>query len=71
VINNHHGRMSNLKVVLHTEHGDAVSINPDKVMDEAKKSTISAFRHSFFVTTPFLWNSIPFEILSQSIAGSF
>ena len=34
-------------------------------------STINAFRHSFFVTTPFLWNSIPFEILSQRTAGSF
>jgi len=34
-------------------------------------STINAFRHSFFVTTPFLRNSIPFEILSQSTARSF
>jgi len=34
-------------------------------------STINAFRHSFFVTSPFLWNSIPFEILSLSAASIF
>ena len=34
-------------------------------------STINAFRHSFFVTSPLLWNSIPFEILSQSTAPIF
>ena len=28
-------------------------------------STINAFRHSFFVAAPFLWNSIPHAILSE------
>ena len=34
-------------------------------------STINAFRHSFFVTVPFLWNFLPPTILSQPTAGSF
>ena len=34
-------------------------------------STINAFRHSFFVATPLLWNSIPFNILSQPAAAIF
>ena len=34
-------------------------------------STINAFWHSFFIAIPFLWNSIPYEILSQSVAQLF
>ena len=34
-------------------------------------STINAFRHSFFVASPLLWNSIPFDILSQPAAPTF
>ena len=30
-------------------------------------SSINAFRYSFFVNTPFIWNSIPYEILSASL----
>ena len=34
-------------------------------------STINAFRHSFFVASPLLWNSMPFDILSQPAAPIF
>ena len=34
-------------------------------------STINAFRHSFFVASPLLWNSIPFDILSQPTGNIF
>ena len=34
-------------------------------------STINAFRHSFFVASPLLWNSIPFDILSQPAVPIF
>ena len=29
----------------------------------ASSSSINAYRYSFFINSPFLWNSIPFEIL--------
>ena len=34
-------------------------------------STINAFRYSFFVASPMLWNSIPFDVLSQPAASTF
>ena len=34
-------------------------------------SKINAFRHSFFVASPLLWNSIPFDILSQPAVPTF
>ena len=34
-------------------------------------STINAFRHSFIVAVPFLWNFLPPTILLQPTAGSF
>ena len=37
----------------------------------SKASTINAYRYSFFVDTPFLWNRIPYDIISTSSAMSF
>ena len=34
-------------------------------------STINAFRHSFFIASSLLWNSIPFDILSQPVVSVF
>ena len=34
-------------------------------------STINAFRYSFFMASPMLWNSIPFDVLSQPAASTF
>ena len=34
-------------------------------------STINPYRHSFFVNTPFLWNSIPHLILKLSNRSAF
>ena len=34
-------------------------------------STINAFRYSFFVASPMLWNSIPFDVLSQPVVSTF
>ena len=34
-------------------------------------SSINAFRHSFFVASPLLWNSVPPDILSQPAAPIF
>ena len=34
---------------------------------KSRSSSINAFRYSFFVNTPFEWNSIPYEILSASL----
>ena len=34
-------------------------------------STINAFRYSFFVASPLLWNLIPFDVLSQPAASTF
>ena len=34
-------------------------------------SSLNAYRHSFFVAAPFLWNTIPFEILSEAKRNIF
>ena len=34
-------------------------------------SSINTYRHSFFVAAPFLWNTIPFEILSEAKRNIF
>ena len=34
-------------------------------------STINAFRYSFFMASPMLWNSIPFDVLSQPVVSTF
>ena len=37
----------------------------------ASSSSINAYRYSFFINSPFLWNSIPFEILQIAKSVSF
>ena len=45
----------------------SLTLNPLNLLS----SIINAFRYLFFVTSPLLWNSVPFEILSQSTAPIF
>ena len=37
----------------------------------ARTSTINAYRYSFYINTPFFWNSIPYDIFSLTSVNAF
>jgi len=37
----------------------------------ARTSTINAYRYSFYINTPFFWNSTPYDILSLTSVNVF